>query len=108
MIVKSHRVKIVHDVGGLLEAKPCLHVVKEVCAGHGGFILVARSKFEVGAQKVIDGVGAQKVIDGGELLKWGKRSQMFKGGGSFLDAIHLLLDASIEEPGRSMSSNLRM
>ncbi|KAK4776761.1 hypothetical protein SAY86_005449 [Trapa natans] len=92
-------VKIVHDVGGLLEAKPRLHVVKEVCTGHDGFISIARSKFEV---------GAQKVIDGGELLKWAKRSQMFKGGGSFLDAIHLLPDASIEEPRRTMSSNLRM
>ncbi|KAK4803140.1 hypothetical protein SAY86_001343 [Trapa natans] len=75
--VLNKKVEIVHNVEGLLEANPRLHVVREVSGG-------------------------------GELMKWAKKLQMFRGGGSFSDVIGLLVVASVEELGRPQPCNLDM
>lgn len=60
----------------------------------GGSIPHARSKFE---SKV------RKVIGGGEMRNWARDNGMYRGGGSYSDALKLLVDASGTEPGRVLS-----
>lgn len=55
---------------------------------------VARSRYEV---------LVRKVIGGGELQRWNVDSHMYRGGGNSVDALRLLAQARVDEPGKRLS-----
>nr|UPO63389.1 RNA-dependent RNA polymerase [Cucumis melo amalgavirus 1] len=80
-------------VPSLLSSNARITVRRQPRGVKGGAIPTARSKFEA---KV------RKVIGGGELRNWKVDSRMYRGGGNFIDALRLLVDARQADPGRTL------